>query len=143
MITVIAGYPASGKTTLARELAKKDGAAVVVDLDAITAALIGMDPHTKPASQRRLALAVNEIFWELAESLDRHGLQVYAIRTAPGAVEWETHVRYCARIFLRRDKTACRADAAMREDFDHENFEAACAAVDRMPKNRWQIQERG
>lgn len=137
MITVIAGYPASGKTTCARKLAAESGG-VVMDLDALAAAVVGTDIHAREAGDRRVALAINGVFWRLAEALEARGLEVYAIRTAPGEAEYIQHVRHCARIVMIRDKRACLADAAARPDFDRDNFEAACRAVDDMlARGRW------
>lgn len=129
MITMISGYPGSGKSTYARNSAGNGG--VVVDLDAIVSALTGNAVHDSQADER-VVLAVNDCIWELAEACDRRGLDVYVIRTAPGALEFEQYARHCARVYMDIGKELCRERCRQRGDYDAEAFEYACWRADKL-----------
>ena len=85
MITMICGYPGSGKSTLAEQLARESGGAVL-DLDALVAAMTGVEIHVQQLD-RRVVYAVDQYVWQLARDIENRGVDVYVIRTAPGAIE--------------------------------------------------------
>ena len=128
MITMICGYPGSGKSTLAERLARESGGAVL-DLDALVAAMTGVEIHVQQLD-RRVVYAVDQYVWQLARDIDNRGMDVYVIRTAPGAIEHEEYARFCARIYVDTPVEVCRERCRARGDYDPEGFETARRRVD-------------
>lgn len=127
MITMIVGYPGSGKSTYAYGHAGEKGA--VVDLDAIACALIGGEVHAAQADMQ-VTLAVNECMWQIADALDRWGKDAYVIRTAPGSAEYAQQGKHCARVYIDTPREVCRERCSARGDYDAEKFAKACGRVD-------------
>lgn len=128
MITMITGYPGSGKSTLAYALAKQHGG-VALDLDAIVGAMIGEQIH-EANPDMRVVMGVNDCMWALAEALDARGVDVYIIRHAPGAGEFERYGKFCARIYVDTPRTTCQKRCAERGDYDRQRFGRACDHVE-------------
>lgn len=128
MITMICGYPGSGKSTLAERLARESGGAVL-DLDALVAAMTGVEIHVQRLD-RRVVYAVDQYVWLLARDIENRGVDVYVIRTAPGAIEHEEYARFCARIYVDTPVEVCSERCRARGDYDPEGFEAARRRVD-------------
>ena len=128
MITMVCGYPGSGKSTLAKRLARKAGGAVL-DLDALVAAMTGVEIHAEPLD-RRVVFAIDRYIWQLAREIESRGMDVYVIRTAPGPIEHEEYARFCGRIYVDTPVEVCRERCRARGDYDPEAFEAARMRVD-------------
>ena len=129
MITMIWGYPGSGKSTLAEQLARAFTRGAVLDLDALVAAMTGVEIHAEQ-QDRRVVFAVDQYVWQLAREIENRGMPVYVIRTAPGAIEHEEYARFCARIYVDTPLEVCRERCKARGDYDPEGFEAARRRVD-------------
>lgn len=129
MITMIWGYPGSGKSTLAEQLARSFTRGAVLDLDALVAAMTGVEIHAEQPD-RRVVFAVDQYVWQLAREIENRGMPVYVIRTAPGAIEHEEYARFCARIYVDTPLEVCRERCKARGDYDPEGFEAARRRVD-------------
>lgn len=145
MITMICGYPGSGKSTLAERLARESGGAVL-DLDALVAAMTGVEIHVQQLD-RRVVYAVDQYVWQLARDIENRGVDVYVIRTAPGAIEHEEYARFCARIYVDTPVEVCRERCRARGDYDPEGFETARRKVNLYMSaygaNMRKMQERG
>ncbi len=128
MITIVTGYPGSGKSTYARSQADARGV-VVVDLDAIVSALTEVEAHSVQPDMR-IVLAVNDCIWQIAEACDARGLDAYIIRTAPSEAEFSQHGKYCARVCVNTPREVCRSRCELRSDFDADKFARACERVD-------------
>ncbi len=127
MITLVMGYPGSGKTTWARRQAE-ECAGYLVDLDILAEAVSQTEPHASALSDTKGAIA--HIRWELCRVLEGTGRDVFLTVAYLRLPDWEQHARFCARVYMDTPRDVCRNRARKRGDYSDDSFERACRLCD-------------